>query len=335
MMVFKDSLFIIDPGGGVGGFDDLNGIVGFDGENWFDPGGFTIFGPECMEVYKGELYVAGEFGYSWPDWLPVRNVARFDGTTWHDLNGGFANGRVWCMSKDEDHDMLYMGGSFSQSWDGVTAYRVIRWDGENWHSLGVPWLNDIILSMCFYRGQLYVSGVFTADQYGNPRNHILRWDGAQWQNLGDGLDGVAFKMQVFKDELYVGGQFNWVGDSTFLVNDVARWYMDPDSVTWGVPVYSPDKDDDNEQTTGFIERINEKDWKIFPNPTNGILHVEFSQVQSGAIVLTDLQGRQKQYITIDGHQSVDLNVSSYPAGEYLVNVVRDGSIVGTKRMVVK
>ena len=335
VIVFQDSLFICGIGGGIPGFEDLSGIVGFNGSNWYYPGGFSSNSLDCFEVFKGELYVGGLCGYELLSSIPMRNIARYDGTEWHSLNGGFYNGYVLCMTMDEDEEMLYIGGWFSKTWDGTIAYHVVGWDGEQWHSLGVPAVNSAITSMCFYRGQLYITGNFTADQYGTELFHAARWDGANWQPMDGGMYGVGFAMTVYNDELYVGGAISWVGDSTFTVSDVARWYMHPDSVTWGVPVPHIGKDDDNEQSTGLTEYFSDKSWKIFPNPTDDILHIEFETPQSGAMVITDLQGRQKHYEPIRNCERLELSTSLYPAGDYLLSLVRDGTIISTKRFVVK
>ena len=335
VIVFKDSLFICGIGGGIPGLGNLSGIVGFNGSNWYYPGGLSSSSLKCMEVFKDELYVGGLCGIELGSLIPMRNIARYDGTEWHSLNGGFYNGYVTCMTVDEDEEMLYVGGWFSKTWDGLVAYDVVGWDGEQWHSIGVPALDSQITSMCFYRGQLYVTGNFTIDQYGNELFHAARWDGANWQPMEGGMYGVGFAMTVYQDELYIGGSIAWVRDSTFTVSDVARWYMHPDSVTWGVPVPHIGKDDDNEQSTGLTEYFSDKSWKIFPNPTDDILHIEFETPQNGAVVITDLQGRQKHYEPIRNCERLELSTIMYSAGDYLLSLVRDGTIISTKRFVVK
>ena len=334
VIVFKDSLFICGLGGGIPGLGNLSGIVGFNGSNWYYPGGLSSSSLKCMEVFKDELYVGGLCGYELGSLIPMRNIARYDGSEWHSLNGGFYNGYVTCMTVDEDEEMLYVGGWFSKTWDGLTAYNIVGWDGEQWHSIGVPAVNSAITSMCFYRDQLYVSGIFTYDQYDNQIYHIARWDGANWQPLQGGLEGAAFAMTVFNDELYVGGGISWVGDSTFTVSDVARWYMHADSVTWGVPVPHLDKDDIDDQSVFIQESDRPSSWKLFPNPTDDILHIEFELPQSGAVVITDLQGRQKHYELIRNCRKLDLNTSEFRSGNYLVNLVQDGTIVRTQRFIV-
>ncbi|MBK8585827.1 MAG: hypothetical protein IPN88_10530 [Bacteroidetes bacterium] len=47
----------------------------------------------------------------------------------------------------------------------------------------------------------------TLVQLGNEGNHIMRWDGTTWYDVGGGTDNEIFTLNVYNDELYVGGTF--------------------------------------------------------------------------------------------------------------------------------
>lgn len=57
-------------------------------------------------------------------------------------------------------------------------------------------------------------------------NHVARWDGAGFQSLGLGLEGSAFALTVYDNDLLVAGQFSTAGGKP--AQSIARW----DGTTW-------------------------------------------------------------------------------------------------------
>lgn len=77
-----------------------------------------------------------------------------------------------------------------------------------------------------------------------------------------------------------------------------------------------------ERENTIIEKFNELDAKIYPNPTKGQLIIEllnFDEVNDGMILISDMQGKvifsQKK---IDKKTAIDL--SNQPAGKYLLRI---------------
>lgn len=77
-----------------------------------------------------------------------------------------------------------------------------------------------------------------------------------------------------------------------------------------------------ERENTIIEKFNELDAKIYPNPTKGQLIIEllnFDEVNDGMILISDMQGKvifsQKK---IDKKTAIDL--SNQPAGNYLLRI---------------
>lgn len=58
--------------------------------------------------------------------------------------------------------------------------------------------------------------------------------------------------------------------------------------------------------------------KIYPNPTSQMLYVSHPELNSFAVQITDLNGKQLYSGTIDKDQPLD--VSHYPQGMYLVTI---------------
>jgi hypothetical protein len=42
-------------------------------------------------------------------------------------------------------------------------------------------------------------------------NHVAKWDGANWAPLGDGMDGPAYVLTAYDNELIAGGSFTTAG----------------------------------------------------------------------------------------------------------------------------
>ena len=84
---------------------------------------------------------------------------------------------------------LYAGGGFDTA-GGITVNNIARWDGAQWHSLGIGIeMGSVVEALAVGPdGSLYTGGSFTTAG-GVPANHIARWDGSLWYSLGSGMRG--------------------------------------------------------------------------------------------------------------------------------------------------
>jgi hypothetical protein len=119
---------------------------------------------------------------------------------------------------------LYAGGNFTTAGGGM-AYRIARWDGSSWSSLGGG-LDDSVRSISFdENGILYVGGYFDeADGVGALR--VACWDGTTWTNVGNGMhrSSSPYVRRVVPGEqgvLYAGGYFDYSGSQA--VGNFAMW----------------------------------------------------------------------------------------------------------------
>lgn len=115
---------------------------------------------------------------------------------------------------------LYVGGRFSEA-GGVAVNHIARWDGSEFHPLGMG-LSAKVLSMTGWgeRG-IYVGGGF--DQAGGElAKGMARWDGERWLPM-PGVDGAnsVSALATFGDDLYAGGDFLGMGGVD--ANRIARW----------------------------------------------------------------------------------------------------------------
>ncbi|MFI4882493.1 MAG: GC-type dockerin domain-anchored protein [Phycisphaerales bacterium JB064] len=246
-----ESLHVFDAGDGPrlyagGSFTITNGAAGsrlirWDGSAWqsLEAG---LSGPVHATLAVDEpggkvLYVGGEFLAVEPglDEYP-RNLARWDGQHWSDLDGQF-NGPVYALAMHDagDGPQLYAGGTFTMI-DDVPANNIARWDGDQWHALGAG-VSDAfpetqVRAMISHDDgtghALYVGGKFQQVGELGFTELIARWDGTQWSRLGPDLTlegATVFDLEVFDEGdgplLFACGDFE--GFESVSARRIGRW----------------------------------------------------------------------------------------------------------------
>lgn len=230
---YKDILFL---GGGVIKINSINVhcVANWNDTNYYGLNGGVTGAFEhvyALSVFNNELIVGGVFSNAGS--IEAYNIARWDGTNWNAMDTG-VSADVYSMVVDTINNFLYVGGGLDNAGGtaGVsTPSGIARWDGFQWDSLS----NDVVmypLAMEFYRNKLFVAGGFY-DQYGityqgDTLNRIAYWNGNKWEPCGKGLNNTARALEVYNDELYVGGHFSTAGTDT--AYGIARWHMPPDTL---------------------------------------------------------------------------------------------------------
>jgi hypothetical protein len=189
-----------------------------------------------LVVFRGELYAAGYFGsVSSEPQIPVKGIARWNGTSWLPVGSGGGNGlagggvnamTVW-------DDALYATGSFTHAnsdaiGGAVPASQIASWDGTQWSAVGSGLQTGGSWLLSGGDDGLFAGGNFTQAGAETVRG-LARWDGAQWRSVpgapSSQLDAVYSLSQGSKG-IIVGGRFGVVGDvgsSPIIVNHVAEW----------------------------------------------------------------------------------------------------------------
>jgi hypothetical protein len=216
-----------------------NRITRWDGERWSEFGGGIDNGGFQVKVYDlavhdagsgPALYAVGAFTRA-GDGSAIR-AARWNGTEWAGLGGGFASGYPrHIASFDEDGDgpapaRLFVTGDFKEA-DGKPLRAIARWDDQSWSSVG----DDA--------GVTYAStmAVFDSDGSGSPVLYVYEelggftrvvraWDGAAWTSMPWSLNGQIDAFCATTDgpdgrALYAGGSFTMIDG--IVVNGIARW----------------------------------------------------------------------------------------------------------------
>ncbi len=170
------------------------------------------------------LYVGGKFVNAGNSTSPF--IAAWNGTQWQSMGSGFnAEVRTLCLFNGE----LYAGGYFTTSGNDSMNY-VAKWNGSSWEAVGEG-LNDWVLSLCVYNGELYAGGRFTMTGNNAPARAIAKWTGSQWVEVGGGLTGTGtammkhvWAMQVYNNQLYIGGYFNRANNNTLVLDgNLTKW----------------------------------------------------------------------------------------------------------------
>lgn len=157
----------------------------------------AVFDPDGDGPAPASLYAGGDFT------TPFERLARWDGSTWHDVAGGLYNGDLGQLGVDALLEGprvdgapgrgLYVGGFFRRA-GGVVVRNLAMWDGAAWHDVGggVGGTNARALALEIMDPdesgplgpQLFVGGTFsTAGPVAARR--IARFDGTLWHSMGN------------------------------------------------------------------------------------------------------------------------------------------------------
>lgn len=180
----------------------------------------------------GKVYAVGKFTTA--EGTTVNYVAEYNPGTdaWSamqegatpGLNGGYGYDVAIAPTGD-----VYVVGDFIAT-GSVSAYRIVRWDGNSWHLVAnnaAPdsGANDVINKIVIAPdGSLFIAGEFTeVDKVACA--YIAQYNGSQWLALESGLNGEAQHIAYNPSDniLYVSGAFTATGAGLALTDRLAMW----------------------------------------------------------------------------------------------------------------
>jgi hypothetical protein len=205
------------------GNDTLNRIARWDGSRW---SALAEGIDSQLPMFKGglvgaisfdgnDLYAAGGFTTAGKD--TVHNIARWDGTAWHAMNGGTDN---YVRALAVAGGRLYAGGSFTRA--GTTEVTgLAAWNGTNgsWSSVGD--LDSGSVSTLAVAGNWLYAGGRLSYSGATIAQAIARIDLATGiiSPVGTGINGgVNALVSDSAGTVYVGGEFFSAGGE-----NIARW----------------------------------------------------------------------------------------------------------------
>lgn len=316
----------------VGNFYKIGGVFSpkiakYNGTSWsalpvLDSvgGGWTI-GSAIM--YKGELYVAGNFNGG----IGMKDIARFDGTSWQSVGGGFSGTSTSANKLYVWRDTLYVGGYFQKT-GGDPGNNIAAWDGSSWSDVGGGTMPANVWDIIDFQGYLYVSGqINSAGAISATR--MARWDGVRWCNPGadftfaGGSSGTPGSLAVLNNELYAGGSFDFInGDTT---NNIAKYtgssYVDV-----------------CDTTAGIFELANAINVSIYPLPAVNIITIEFDLIDTKNVLIEmkNILGQTVKTISNNtltkGKNKFEIDVSKLSNGMYFIQLQSERSII-TKKII--
>ena len=203
-----------------GPFVSVQNIARWNGTNWSSFGfGLTngINGlPLCLLALPDGTFLIGGAIIS-AGGVPVRNIAKWNGTGWSALDTGLDLG-VSHLVRLPNGRILAAGG-FTNG-NGVSILGIVEWDGVRWSQFGGLADTGIGRLQVLPGGDIVAAGQFTSIG-ALPVMGLARWDGVSWSRLGIGFDGIVEDMAVLPNgDLIVGGQFQSAGP--ILANRIAR-----------------------------------------------------------------------------------------------------------------
>lgn len=295
MKIFNNELYVMGIFDTIAGLPAYN-IAKFNGVSWtvFPPLD-TTFGSSSIHdaaFFNGELYVVGVF-YNFAQ--NIDEIARFDGASWQPVPGFVSTGGTNCLAVYNNE--LYVGGLFWTS-SGSPGNMLVKFDGNSWVQLpGEPAYQVYCLEE--YGGKLYTGGQF-GDVAGLPVTaHAARWDGTQWESLGGVFDNNVVCFKEINGELYIGGNFRTINGDT--MNGITRY-------TGAVGV----------QQLDIMKQIS-----IFPNPATEKVVINLTGSEHYVIEFIDACGLLVYQKVTDGEKSVEINISDFAGGVYIVRARTD------------
>jgi|GEM_PF-3609554 len=79
---------------------------------------------------------------------------------------------------------------------------------------------------------------------------------------------------------------------------------------------------------------NEQTFKVYPNPANSVITIEFKEIKSGDIKIINALGNTiRQIADVSGHK-INVETTDLGPGNYLIQLQQDGTIVDTQRLVI-
>jgi hypothetical protein len=185
-----------------------NNIAQWNGSAWSALGDGVSYGAPgqgyvlSMAVSGGELYVVGSFSQA--DGVPVRNVAKWNGSAWSGFSGDLPYWGVTSVAVVGSSVYISAVGNNTIS----NTFDILRWDGSQW----VVFTAGNSGRLAAYGDSLYVGGSFHQIG-GTAANGIARWDGSRWHSFGRGVGqhGTVTHMAAYRNDVYIAGRFHQAG----------------------------------------------------------------------------------------------------------------------------
>ncbi|MHC5115254.1 MAG: hypothetical protein ACYTGP_12595, partial [Planctomycetota bacterium] len=193
--------------------------------------------------------VTGALTAECPDWnvdpgVPGMTSSYVAALEWHDDGSG---------------PKLYATGNFDAAIGVPQTQDLARWNGKTWETVGGGLIGGFSSAFTVWQDRLYVGGYFNSAAGVAGTAKLACWNGVAWSGLDANLTGSEdsiWALEVFEDELWVGGNFTDIGGTS--ADFLAKW----DGETWH---------DVGSSLTGVLTLIT--DFEVFDDGTGPALYV--------------------------------------------------------------
>jgi len=293
-----------DSNGNIWMYDDHynNKLYKFDGNTSVE---YDVPNFNDLEVYAHNLKVDSQNNI----WISKHEgLLKFDGNNWtvynhtNDTNIPGDN----CLVVEESSDN-YIYASFKSGENGASTYYGYNvFDGNQWTNYNS--INSNLPFNDIYSFYILQNDPWLQDKIwmGTIEHGVLQKDGANW-NIFNTDNSTLFGnwiKKILKDD----------NDNFWFV----AWYC-------GISVYNP-----NGVNLASVEQntLPDNAIKIYPNPTNGILHINSNEnIAIQNIEIFDMQGRKVYAENIKlPRQNLKINLKQNKSGSYIINIHTDKGI---------
>ena len=177
----------------------------------------------CVIHFGNDIVVGGSFTRI--SGIPLNNIARWDGESWHPLGGG-RDQEVTALAVYRGD--LYAAGPSQYTGSGYSP-ALAKWDGRAWTPVEASAPSsvccDIIRSLAVYRDEPIAAGAFTNTSSEEYRA-LANWNGSSWGTLGSNIHGTVRSLLTKGDSLFVAGVFTSSGPMAthgVLMWDGSQW----------------------------------------------------------------------------------------------------------------
>ena len=223
------------------GTTSANNIANWNGSGWSVLGSgnngvnTTV---SAIAVSGNDVYIGGNFTRL-GDGTSAKYIAKWNITTrsWSTLTCDASNGvNDYVRAITTNGTDVYVGGDFSMLGNGTTsAKHIAKWNAatSTWSTLscGVSdGVNNYVQTIAISGSDVYVGGGFTLLGDGiTSAKYIAKWNSntSTWSTLpsgaSNGLSDYPYIIAINGSDVYIGGEFLFLGDGITSANHLAKW----------------------------------------------------------------------------------------------------------------
>jgi len=155
-------------------------------------------------VYNGELYACGNFDQA--DGNPALAIARWNGSAWSDVGGGFQQGTIsYAVRSLIEFNGELVAGGYVDSVAGMPIRKVAKWNGTTWSAMGMDCPISTVSCFAIHNGELYAGG----QGGGAVKVCVAKWTGSNWLPLDTQAGNTdVWALASYNGQLYAGGSYS-------------------------------------------------------------------------------------------------------------------------------